>query len=680
MKRVRQTDFKDCGAACMSYIIQHYNGKVPLSKLKDMTFTDKFGTNAFYMEEAFKKIGFEVKSRKGELKDLDSIQTPCIIQVILDAGYLHFVVALKYNRRNKSLEVFDPAHGKRVMKMDELNTWTGFIMDVRPVTTIPVIEPINYVKQEIKDLFKRNLYPIITMLILTLITMLLFIIDSYYLKLLIDSFLLEQDYVLLVQIAGLFALVIIFKNIFNHIKNKALIKLTLDSEKSLSDTVYASIMELPYHHFLNKSTGELIARMNAVNDLKLLISEFLTTFLMDALLLISVFIILFFINPTLASIGVAIIVLNAIIMLGANRRLIDLIRKKNYEEGNYLTFLYESIATYDTTKSMQLEATHQEKHRTKLGKLLSHLTKYQYLVNRVSFAKSLINQLGNLIMITLSATFVMQGIITMGDLILFNTLFMYLLSPIDNILKYDEFIRNSIMAVERINEIKQIGGESQTSSKQLSYTNGDIKLKNVSFAHNKLDNIINNLDLEIKAGTKAIIQAPSGSGKSTLCKLFVKYFTDYKGVITINNTDIKNINYEELRKNVRYLAQNEQLFTGTLRENLSLDNEVTEEDLKAVSKLTELKDVINKSFCEWDMLLEENGANLSGGERQRVVLARTLLKPFDVLILDEALSQVDIPKERKILKALIDKYKDKTILYVSHRPQNHDLFEKVIEI
>ena len=158
----------------------------------------------------------------------------------------------------------------------------------------------------------------------------------------------------------------------------------------------------------------------------------------------------------------------------------------------------------------------------------------------------------------------------------------------------------------------------------------------------------------------------------------MKYYNTTNNKIFINNIDINNYSKEVLRDNILYLNQNEILFSDTLYNNLIFDNS-NSSNLLEISKMCYVDELLDNNLG-FNMLIEENGFNLSGGEKQRIMLARALLKNFEILIIDEGLNQVDIDLERKILKNIFKKFKNKTIIVISHRLDNLDLFDNLIEI
>ena len=182
---------------------------------------------------------------------------------------------------------------------------------------------------------------------------------------------------------------------------------------------------------------------------------------------------------------------------------------------------------------------------------------------------------------------------------------------------------------------------------------------------------LKDINIDISKGEKVIITGHSGSGKSTLLKILMKFYNDYEGKITINGHNIKAVD-----PCISYISQNEKIFSDTIYNNIVLDNS---NDLNKVVELCHLDELIDSNLG-YNKVIEEDGFNISGGQKQRIVLARTLLKDFEILLIDEGMNQIDINLERKILKKIFNVYKDKTIIIVSHRLENLDLFDRLITI
>ena len=175
-----------------------------------------------------------------------------------------------------------------------------------------------------------------------------------------------------------------------------------------------------------------------------------------------------------------------------------------------------------------------------------------------------------------------------------------------------------------------------------------------------------------------MLKGESGSGKSTFVKILLKYIEIKRNKIFINNRDINDLNISYVRDKICLISQNEFIFSDTIINNIIMNRNISYDTFLKVAKMMLVDEIIEDEDLGYNMLLEENGFNLSGGERQRIILARSILKSSDIYILDESLGEVDIKKERIILKNLFSYYKDKIFIVISHRNNNKDLFNKVI--
>ena len=210
-----------------------------------------------------------------------------------------------------------------------------------------------------------------------------------------------------------------------------------------------------------------------------------------------------------------------------------------------------------------------------------------------------------------------------------------------------------------------------------------LKVEHLVKQYGKGDNAVlavNDISFSVEQGEFVAIVGSSGSGKSTLLKIMYKYYEVERDKLYIGKYDINDYTLKDIRNNITYISQNELLYTDTIKNNIILDRQISYEDFLEVCNLTYVSDIIKEKKISYDYLLEESGANLSGGQRQRIVLARALLKQSKIILIDEGLNEVDISLERKILLNIFKKYQDKTIIIISHRLDNSDLYNLSITL
>jgi ATP-binding cassette subfamily B protein len=335
----------------------------------------------------------------------------------------------------------------------------------------------------------------------------------------------------------------------------------------------------------------------------------------------------------------------------------------------------ESITSFETIKGLSIEKKIIKKYKENNVLLLNKLKKLENLYNFEYFLKEAISSVGQVVILFIGSILIINNSLTLGKLISFLFLYSFFLEPIKNIIDLNKEIKEALSALNRINDL--IYEEKDIIDTYNKINN--IEIKNLSYTHDDINKTLNNVNLKINKGEKIMMIGSSGSGKSTLLKILKRYYKVDNEKIFFDNKDINKYSLKTINKNITYISQNEILYTDTIYNNLNLDRNININDIEQIIKLCYLDNILDNNL-KLNTLVEENGFNLSGGERQRLILARGILNNFEILILDESLSQVDINLERKILKNILNKFKDKTIIFVSHRYNNIDLFDRVINI
>ena len=301
----------------------------------------------------------------------------------------------------------------------------------------------------------------------------------------------------------------------------------------------------------------------------------------------------------------------------------------------------------------------------KLLSLIHKLNTFENLINKENLFKNMLVDIFYIIFIFIGINYINKSIISIGEFILFNSILIYFNEPIKNILNFDHDLIYLKNVYRRINDLIII------SSKSDLYDNykvtGDIIIDNLNYK----DVVIN---LKIPYKTKMLIYGDSGIGKSTLIKILLKYINDYEGKILINNINIKDISSNSIMNSFVYVSQNEFLFNDTIKNNIVMNRDISEYEYNDVINICNLNKFVDSKEIRNDFIIEDDVFNISGGERQKIILARAILNSFEFLVLDEALSEVSIEEEKLIINALMQKYKDKTIIYISHKEEIQEVF------
>ena len=674
---VIQDGIKECGVACLLSLIRYYGGNISRERLLELTNTNKEGTNFYDLTNAAKEIGMSSIGYKiTDFNQLLMIEKPFISQVIIN-NYKHFVVVYKIH--NQKITIMDPAKGMVKMSINDfLKMWTSYILILEPFKKLPIYEDNNYLNNVVMYIFKSNKKMIINLITLSILSTIFICIYSYHFKIIIDNYLFTNKISMLI-ITVIFMVILFIKLVIEYLRNNLLLYLNQKIDLSIITTTISKIITLPYSYYKNKTTGEIISRVNDLFYVKNVISKIITTIFLDIILSLSVLSVLFLINKTMTLILLIIIIIYFLIFIAYKRTIKE--TTNDIQESNALvnSYLVEAISGNESIKELNLENKFIKKINKEYLNNINNNLGLTRIINTENLLKDIFEGLIILIIIYLGITYIMDKSLTIGSLVTYNTLIMYFLQPIRNSLDfYKEFyyVKNSI---KRINNILNYKYEKLDKETMLPL-DGDIHINNLSFSYNNHINILNNISLEIKKGNKVLLLGKSGSGKSTLLKLLYRYYDITRNQIFINDYDLLDYSLLDIRKNIAYISQNEFIYTDTVRNNIILDREISESEFLFICKLTCVADIVKDNQLSYDMPLEENGINISGGQRQRIILARTLLKKSQIIMIDEGLNEIDVQLERKILKNIFLYMKNQIFIIISHRTDNIDLYDKVIRL
>ena len=560
---------------------------------------------------------------------------------------------------------------------DFTNVWTGYLMLFEKIKPISVITSDKKLMKMIWLVLFNNKSIIVFLTILSLLITLYSIGTSFYSQIIFDK-VINTEVNNLIIITIFFSILYILKNISNYVRNYLIIYLNQKIDISIILSTFSNIILLPFTFYQGKTSGEVLSRINDLSHFKIFISRIIVTIFLDIIVFITSFIIIYFIKREFIMLIIIMLIVYMLIILIFNP-IIKRINIKNQMNNEIVNNdIIESTKSFETIKNLNIQDNIILKFEKDYNKLIATSYYGEKINNILLLLKSLLGDLGLLVLNFICFRFIMKNNLTMGNYMTITLLFNYILSPIDNfisLLNEYHFVKNSI---RRVNDLLDADKEIIADNKL--ELNGNIEVRNLSFTFNNKYYPLNNVNLSIKNGERVLILGESGIGKSTLLKLIYKYYDVDRGQIFINGYDINDYTLADIRGNITYISQNEMLYTDSIRNNIILDRNISENDFLNVCKMTYVDEIIKDNILGYDYITEENGSNLSGGQRQRIILARGLLKNSKIIMIDEGLSQIDIKLERIILENLFWTYQDKTFIVVSHRENNTDLYDRVIRL
>ena len=674
---VRQDGLKECGSACLESIIKYYGGNIPTNRILELTNTTNEGTSFYNLKEAALEIGLAAKAYQiDDIDKLKEIDKPFISQIVVN-NCLHFVVI--YKMKDGVITVMDPAKGMVKMYDDELSKrWTGYILVLEPYRELPFYEENNYLSEIIGELIYKNKRMLINILLLSLITTIFTYIYSSYFKIIIN-YIIETNNHNLRIVSLIFLVIVLVKVITNYLRNSLLLYFNQKFDLSIVTSTVKKILLLSLSYYKHKTTGEVISRISDLMYIKNVTTKIITTVLGDLLLSIGAIVILFSINKSMTLILLVIAAIYFLLFLIYKpiiRRMTTLNQENN---AKFNRLLVESISGYESIKGLNLENTFGKKINSTYFTLTSDNLRFTKWLNLGEFIKDITQNGLILLIIYLGVNYVMTSKLELGDLITYNTILYYFLTPMRNTFSLYHEIYYAKNSLKRINNLLNYEGEVFSKKKNLLMTGG-IYFKHLTFSYSADKTILKDITLEIKPAEKVLILGKSGHGKSTLLKLIYRYYQVKRDMLFINGYDINDFSLSDIRENIVYISQNEFLYSDTIRTNILLDRKVSEEFFLKICHITHVDEIVRNKLQGYDFRLEENGSNLSGGERKRIILARAMLKNSQIVLIDEGFNEIDMVMERDILTKLFNLFPSKLFMIVSHRTNNMDLYSKVIKL
>ncbi len=670
LKCILQNDETDCGPACLAAIFGKYGLKVSIAKIRDIAGTDRQGTSACGLVKVIEHYGFEQKVVEADKNALtQKLPLPAIAHVVIDNTLLHYVVITKI--KDNTVVVSDPAKGSvRYKKEDFLKIWTNVLILIAPTKESQKGNKKQSTLLSFFCLLISQKWLLLRIFILSMILTSIGIITSFYYQVLMDNIVPSSSLEML-NYVSVITLCLFFVQIgLNFFRGLLIVKLEQNIDIPIMLGYYNHALILPMKFYSMRDTGEIISRFNDASSIRDIVSEASLTIMMDTIMAVVGAVVLFNSNRLLFLISVVMLILYGIIVFVYNKPIKKINRKIMEMNSKVTSQFVETINGIETIKAFNQEDNEKEKTDKLYKKFLKKVFNGGVLSLSQQTITMFVAVVGELVILWVGVAYVIKGELTLGELITFNALLGYFIEPIKNLINLQPSIQTAVVAADRLGEILDITPEYNYEHEQLNdkIKFDKISISNLDFRYGTRELVLKDINLEICRGEKIAFVGESGSGKTTLANLLVRLYEQEKGSIKLDSIDIREFSIKQIRDNISYISQNTFLFSGTIRENLLFGNsDVSDDDISQVCKICELEEYINSLPLKFNTRIEENGKNLSGGQKQRLAIARALLKKPEILIMDEATSNLDYVTERSIEKTINNFSKNMTTIIIAHR-------------
>lgn len=666
---ILQTDQEDCSVACIANICRHYGKPIDICKIRELVETGNKASSGLGIINAAESLGFSCRGAVSESKKVPkNIPMPFIAHVMRGKENYYLVV---YKADSTYVYLTDPAMGYQKVRAEIFKrNWTGVFFILVPDTDLPKKEVSSNILSRFLPILKRYKKAAAQIFLASLVLSFLGIISAFYFRFLIDEVLSANLKDALTSFSIGFFAVIVFRGMLGLARNQLLMSMSYKIDTVLLYRYFEHVLHLPMRFFTGKKTGEILARMNDTVTIRQLISATALTVLLDSLMLIFGAVFLISLGSNLLAAALIPVIISAGLVWLYTKPYQIRIKNRTMAEADKHSCIVESLNGISTIKALAAESKALERAEFKIVKAIQKGISLSSFSNYQNSLQNFIGRCGTLAIYWLGSLNILNGSMSLGQLISFVILSGYFLDPLARLLTLQPQLQEAYVAAERLSEIfdEKTEDDLDKGKIELDGLAGKIDIKNLSFSYDSNKKNLNNINLTINAGERVAFVGASGSGKTSIAKLLMKFYSPQEGDIFIDNINLKDLKTGSYRKHIGYVPQDILLFSGTIAENINWSSGNSDyRRMIAAAEVSRASSFIDALPDRYNSLVGEQGATLSGGERQRIAIARILLHNPSMLILDEATSALDGILEAEVLNTLKEITVGRTLIIIAHR-------------
>ncbi|MFH0728663.1 MAG: type I secretion system permease/ATPase [Pseudomonadota bacterium] len=615
---------------------------------------------------AAKSLGFKARRKFLPLKKLLGKYPTPFIAVLKDES---FAVFLKANEPEKNALVFLPREKSvKQLSYDDLGAiWQNesIVLKHDRISTEGAFgfrwffNEILHYKRIIGQVFLGSF-----------IVQLFGFVTPLFTQVILDKVIVHRSMTTLDVLAVAFLAVMAFEFFLNLARNYVFVHTAKKIDAKLGAKLFRHLLSLPYIYFETRQVGNIVARVRELDNIREFITNRSVSVIIDLFFSIAFVAVMFIYSVKLSLVFLAFVLLVGILYLSVTPELRRRLQHKFTMAAQSNSYLVESVTGMHTVKSLALEGAMQRKWEDNLGQYVHSGFKLANMANISGAISGSFQRLMTIVVLYLGVKLVIDNQLTIGQLIAFQMFSGQFTGPFMRLLSLWNEFQQALLSVERIGDILNNPLESRKGLDiTLPKIKGDLRFENISFKYNlNSRDALSGMSFNVKAGTSVGLVGRSGSGKSTVTKLIERLYIPNEGAIYVDDIDLRHMSPSWLRYHMGVVLQEDFLFSGTIKENISLPRpDAPMEAIIEVAKIAGAHQFISEMPMGYDTLVGERGSTLSGGQKQRIAIARALITNPRIFILDEATSSLDYESERLIQKNLSNIIKGRTTFIVAHR-------------
>ncbi|MGK7875052.1 MAG: peptidase domain-containing ABC transporter [Xenococcaceae cyanobacterium] len=474
------------------------------------------------------------------------------------------------------------------------------------------------------------------------------------------------------QVLGIFLLFIaIFEAFLSSLRTYLFVDTTNRIDMGLGSEIIDHLLRLPLRYFERRPVGEISTRVNELEKIRQFLTGTALTVVLDSVFSLVYIVVMVIYSPLLTLVALGIIPVFIIMTLIFSPTIRRQLRTKAERNAQTQSYLVEVMTGIQTVKAQNIELRSRWQWQERYARYVGAGFKTVITSTLASSTSNFLNKLSGLMVLWVGAYLVLQGDLSLGQLIAFRIIASYVTSPIMRLAQLWQNFQETALSLERLADIVDTPQEAEQDRQNIPMPgiDGAVKYENVSFRFKNSGPLqLNNINLDFPSGTFVGVVGESGAGKSTLTKLLSRLYETEAGRILIDGYDINKVELYSLRRQIGVVPQDTLLFEGTVQENIALTNpDATTEEIIEAAQIAAAHEFIMTLPNGYNTRVGERGSALSGGQRQRIAIARSVLQQPRILVLDEATSALDYATEQQVSLNLKEAFRDRTVFFITHR-------------
>jgi ATP-binding cassette subfamily B protein RaxB len=705
-----QTEQTECGLACLAMIASWHGHQIDLPLMRQRFGLSLRGATLTGLMDIAAQLNLSCRPLRLDLDDLANLQTPCLLHWDMN----HFVVLKKVLRGERGIVVHDPARGEvRISQTEVSRLFTGVALELMPTASFerkrasPKVSLGELLGRAVG--LKRSLAQI---LILTLALEIFSLVSPFFMQWVVDGAILSSDSDLLTLLILGFALLMVVQTAVGLARSWVVMYMSTHLSLQWTNNIFSHLLRLPMAYFEKRSLGDVLSRFGSIGSIQRTLTTNFIEAIIDGLLTVATLAMMLFYSIKLSAVVLASVLLYAVLRtvaylpfrLANEQQIVLQAREQN--------LFLESIRGLQSIKLFNNE----EQRRTRWLNSSIDTTNRSIATQTMGLgfgtAHSLLAGIENLLIVWLGAKLVLGNTFSVGMLFAFISYKSTFAGRVYALIDKGVDLKMLSLQSERLSDIVLTSREDEAprsrtesdpdhigpapngalhatgnvarilarSSRSSDLTGDRIEVRELSFRHSASDAwVLRGVNLTIHSGESVAIVGPSGSGKTTLVKLLLGLLKPTEGEICIDGISLSDLRPESYRSIIGAVMQDDQLFTGSIRENIAFfGTHIDDAWLVECAQMARIDSEIDAMSMRYESQIGDMGVGVSGGQKQRILLARALYKRPKILVLDEATSHLDVTAESAISAAIREL--SLTRILVAHRRETIETAKRVFDL